>query len=108
MSPYIDATLFMVFWLTAQIIFHGFEAHVPLTKRLTKFIVMSAILGGIYVILGRGAYYGTVAILTVGIAILHGYYFHYRHGIHWRTAEPRERYLELVNQMKSRKDSKLG
>jgi hypothetical protein len=97
MSPYVDVILFMVLWLAAQIIFHGFEAHVSPAKRLAKFVVISAILGSIYGLVGRGAYYGAVAIMTVGIAILHGYYFHYRHGIHWRTAEPRARYLALVD-----------
>jgi hypothetical protein len=103
MSPYLDALVFIVIWLVAQRVFHGFEAHVTLTKRLTKFVVLAAILSGIYALAGRDAYYGMLALMAVGIAILHGFYFHYRHGIHWRKAEPRDRYLKLIAQMKSPK-----
>jgi hypothetical protein len=105
MTPYLDALVFIIIWLAAQTVFHGFETHVPLTKKLTKFIVLAASLSGIYALVGRGAYYGMLALMAVGIGILHGYYFHYRHGIHWRTAEPRDRYLTLIGEMKSRKQN---
>ncbi|MEJ2263719.1 MAG: hypothetical protein P8X95_09755 [Anaerolineales bacterium] len=26
------------------------------------------------------------------------YWFHFRHGVHWRTAEPRDRYLQLIGE----------
>ena len=39
---------------------------------------------------------GAIASPTPGMAILHGYWFHFRYGIHWRTAEPREQYLRLI------------
>ena len=103
MTQLIDATLFFSIWLLAQKVFHGFEAHVPITKRLTKLVVMTVILLAIYALLGRGAYYATLVILSLGIAILHGYYFHYLHGIHWRKAEPRDKYLELIGEMKAGK-----
>lgn len=102
MPTYFDALLFIIPWLTAQVVFHGFEAHLPLTRRLTKSAIIGVILACIYVVAGKNIYYATLALMTLLIAILHGYYFQYRHGIHWRKAEPRERYLELVNKMKSR------
>ncbi|MCA9907081.1 MAG: hypothetical protein KC519_00425 [Anaerolineae bacterium] len=104
MTVYLDAIIFFMIWLAAQVVFHGFEAHVPLTKRLTKFAVIAVLLSVIHAFVGRGAYYAALGMMAVGIASLHGYYFHYRHGIHWRKAEPRDQYLELIGQMKSRKE----
>jgi|GEM_PF-1910112 len=101
MTVYLDIFIFITIWLVAQVIFHGFEAHVSFTKRLTKLVVMTSILIAIYAIIGRVAYYAALIILSAGIAVLHGYYFHYRHGIHWRKAEPRDRYLQLIGEMKS-------
>ena len=97
----LDAFIFVATWLVAQRFFHGFEAHVPLKKRLTKFAMIGVILSIIYATAGRGAYYGALALMAGGIAVLHGYYFQYRHGIHWRKAEPRDRYLALIGAMKS-------
>ncbi len=95
-----DLAVFVGGWLVAQALFHGFEAHVPLTKRLTKLLVMALIFAAIHYGLGRPYFYGLLGVMTLGIAILHGYWFHHRHGIHWRKAEPRDKYLELIGEKK--------
>lgn len=91
-----DIAIFASIWLFAQFAFHGFEAHVPLVKRILKFVVLAGLLFTVYRALGRSAYYMLLGALTLGIATLHGYWFHYKHGIHWRKAEPREKYLALI------------
>lgn len=91
-----DLLFFLGGWVAAQAIFHGYEAHTPPGKRLVKLMIMTAVLMTVRIFFGRRAFYGFIALMTTGIAILHGYWFHYRHGIHWRTAEPREKYLRLI------------
>ena len=98
MTIVVDMSIFLLGWLIAQILFSGYEAHVPLGKRIGKFAVLFVIFLAIDYFVGRWLFYGLLLVMTVAIAILHGYWFHYRHGIHWRTAEPRAEYLELIGE----------
>ena len=95
---YFDMTIFFGGWLAAQILFKDYEAHVPLLKRLSKLGVLFLIFFAIYYFWGRWLFYSLLGLMAVGIGILHGYWFHVRHGIHWRTAEPREKYLRLIGE----------
>ena len=93
---YWDVAFFTSVWLTAQWIFRGYEAHVPLSKKLAKFALLAFVFFAIHQVAGRAWFYSLLAVMAVGIGLLHGYWFHYRHGIHWRTAEPRNKYLNLI------------
>ncbi|MDJ0752782.1 MAG: hypothetical protein QNJ45_04635 [Ardenticatenaceae bacterium] len=99
-----DIAVFLSGWAIAQLIFSGYEAHVPWLKRLEKVAVIGLVLVPVQVYLGRPYFYGLLGLMTLGIAILHGYWFHYRHGIHWRTAEPRDKYLALISKNKTPAD----
>jgi hypothetical protein len=96
MAPGFDLLVFFVGWVAGQLIFHGYEAHVPPMKRLVKLSVMTLIFAAVRNACGRRSFYGLLTLMTAGMAILHGYWFHHRHGIHWRTAEPREKYLQVI------------
>lgn len=95
-SIYMDMKIFFGGWLLAQVLFKGYEAHVPLPKRLTKLAVLFAIFFPLRYFAGRRLFYSLLLLMSLGIGILHGYWFHFRHGIHWRTAQPREKYLQLI------------
>ena len=97
----LDITLLVAGWLLAQFLFSGYEAHVPITKRLSKLVVICIIFIAIRYIAGRTIFYALLLLMTTGITILHGYWFHYRNGIHWRTAEPRDKYLQLIGETKN-------
>lgn len=94
----LDMLILVAGWLLAQFLFNGFEAHVPLAKRVSKLLVIFVIFLVIDLFVGRWLFYALLLLMTVGIGILHGYWFHRRHGIHWRTAEPREKYLRLIGE----------
>ena len=96
MEVLIDIAVFLVAWGVAQLMFQGYAAHVSWTRRAAKLAVMLVVLYVAHGLGGRYAFYGVVAFATVGMMVLHLYWFHVRHGIHWRTAEPREKYLELI------------
>lgn len=98
MAMVLDLSIFVAGWVLAQILFKGYEAHVPLAKRAAKLAVLTLVFSPIHYFFGRGFFYGLLALMSVGIGILHGYWFHYRNGIHWRTAEPRDKYLQLIGE----------
>lgn len=91
-----DLLFFFCGWLIGQMLFNGYEAHLPLRKRLGKLLILTILFVAVHTLLGRQFFYGLLACMTIGMAILHGYWFHFRHGIDWRTAEPKEKYLRLI------------
>ncbi len=91
-----DILILILGWLIAQLAFNGYENHVPVAKRIIKFLIILAILTAIRLQFGRVPFFSILSIMTIGIATLHGYWFHYRNGIHWRTAEPKEKYFQLI------------
>ena len=91
-----DGLFFFAGWVTGQIIFQGYEAHVPPMQRLTKLLVLTLTFAAVRITLGRKFFYGLLGLMTAAMAVLHGFWFHYRHGIHWCTAEPKEKYLQLI------------
>ena len=97
---YWDAVIFASGWLVGQWVFRGYEAHVRPGKRLLKLVLLAGVFFAIHQLAGRPWFYGLLILMATGMAILHGYWFHYRHGIHWRTAEPREKYLRLIGKLK--------
>ncbi len=102
----LDLLVFFAGWVAGQFIFHAYEAHVPIAKRVAKLLAMSGVFVVVHVTFGRRFFYGLLALMTTGMAVLHGYWFHCRHGIHWRTAEPREKYLQLIMLSTHRKGGK--
>jgi hypothetical protein len=98
MLIFLDMGILFAGWLLAQVLFNGYEAHVPITKRASKFVVLFVVFFAVRYFIGRVPFYSLLVLMTLGIGILHGYWFHFRHGIHWRTAEPRDRYLALIGE----------
>lgn len=93
---WLDISVLIFGWAIGQFVFNGFEAHVPWRRRIMKFVVIAGILTIFHQVIGRWLFYTALIAMSLGIALLHGYWFHYRHGIHWRTAQPREKYLALI------------
>lgn len=96
MTMLFDFLFFFAGWGLGQWLFQAYEAHVPWSKRLGKLLVMALVFVAVYAGLGRPYFYGLLVVMTCGMAILHGYWFHYRNGVHWSKAEPREKYLRLI------------
>ena len=83
----------------ANVVFNNFEKHLPLWRRIGKFAILLLILSAIGFLLGRYGFYGALALLTVGQIVLHGWWFP-RHGINGLSAEPYDKYLALIHEMK--------
>ncbi|MBL8089514.1 MAG: hypothetical protein JNJ43_04265 [Anaerolineales bacterium] len=84
------------------IVFNNFEKHVSTQKRITKLFIVVGVLSIIGILFGRFAFWGMIALMTIGQVYLHGVYFP-KHGINGLTAEPYDKYLELTERMKGKK-----
>ena len=84
------------------VVFNNFEKHLPIERRVIKLLVVIGILAVIGIFLSRYAFWGVIGLMTIGQAYLHGWYFP-KHGINGLTAEPHEKYLEVIAKMKGNK-----
>ena len=82
--------------------FNNFEKHLQMLKRITKLLIVTGTLAVIGIMLGRFVYWGIITLMTLGQIYLHGWYFP-KHGINGLTAEPHEKYLEVIAKMKGNK-----
>lgn len=84
------------------VVFNNFEKHVPTQRRIIKLFIVVGVLSIIGILFGRFAFWGMIALMTVGQVYVHGVYFP-KHGVNGWTAEPYDKYLELTERMKGKK-----
>lgn len=81
------------------LVFNNFEKHLPVQRRVLKLFIVVGVLTVIGILFGRFAFWGIITLMTIGQVYLHGIYFP-KHGINGLTAEPHDKYLEVINKMK--------
>lgn len=101
-SPLDIAIVLTISSLAYFVIFNNFEKHLPAQRRVVKLFIVTGTLAVIGVLFGRTAFWGVISLMTVGQVYLHGWYFPKR-GIDGLTAEPHEKYLQVIESMKNRK-----
>ena len=84
------------------LVFNNFEKHLPLKRRVAKLLVVVGILAVLGILFGRYVFWGIITLMTLGQIYLHGWYFP-KHGINGLTAEPHDKYLEVIEKMKGSK-----
>lgn len=84
------------------VVFNNFEKHLQVQRRLITLCIVNSVLAVIGILFGRFVFWGIITLMTVGQVYLHGVYFP-KHGINGLTAEPYNRYLQVIEKMKSRK-----
>ena len=97
----IDYIIVLAGWLAGNIIFNNFEKHLSIYRRLFKFVITVAALYLIGYFLGRVALYSVLALMVIGMIILHGIWFP-KYGINGLTAEPYDKYLKFIQKIKNR------
>jgi len=99
--------IFIVFTIASIayfIVFNNFEKHLPVKRRIAKLFVVIGVLAIIGLLFSRVAFWGVIMLMTVGQIYLHGWYFQ-KQGINGITAEPHDRYLEVIAKMKGNKQA---
>ena len=95
----LDIGIIFIGIIIGNTVFNNFEKHLSLLRRIVKGLIMLLILTVIGILMGRVVFYGLIGIMTIGQIILHAWYFP-KHGINGLTAEPNDKYLDLIKKMK--------
>jgi hypothetical protein len=85
----------MTIFALGNVLFGRFEEHKPRGRRVLKVIIVTTVVVTLAATAGRIWAYGVMAIPLVAAAYVHLVWLP-RHGISGWTAEPRDKYLELV------------
>jgi hypothetical protein len=102
LSPISLAEILIVFTIASIayfLAFNNFERHQPIKRRITKLFVVVGVLAVLGILFGRYVFWGIITLMTMGQIYLHGWYFP-KHGINGLTAEPHDKYLEVIAKMK--------
>jgi hypothetical protein len=94
--------VFMIASLAYFLAFNNFEKHLPIKRRITKLFVVVGVLAVLGFLFGRYVFWGVITLMTMGQVYLHGWYFP-KQGINGLTAEPHDKYLEVIAKMKGNK-----
>lgn len=107
LSPISFTEILIVFTIASIayfLVFNNFEKHVPLKRRVTKLFVVVGVLAVMGILFSRYAFWGVIILMTIGQVLLHGWYFP-KQGINGLTAEPYDKYLEVIEKMKGNKQT---
>ena len=94
-TPWFDVAVASGLLLLGHVLFGRFGEHKPLWRRLIKAALSVGLFVAIAVWLGRAWMFGFVGLVAVGVALVHGWWLP-RKGVNGLTAEPRDRYYELL------------
>ena len=77
-----------------NILFGHFEEGTPKWRRVAKFILFLVVLCAVSHYAGRQWFFAVLALLAVGVAVIHGWWLPSK-GINGWTGEPRDEYRKL-------------
>ena len=97
-----DVAVVMTIFAVGSILFGRFEEHKPRARRVIKVAIVLAVTVLLSATAGRLWAYGVLAVPLLGAAWVHLYWLP-KHGINGWTAEPREKYFELVHNRSRRR-----
>ncbi len=94
-TRWFDVSLVMGLFAVGNILFGRFEEHKHRGRRVLKLALILAITLALATTVGRAWAYGVLALPALGAAWVHMVWLP-RNGISGWTAEPRDKYLELL------------
>jgi putative Mn2+ efflux pump MntP len=94
-TPWFDVAVVMSIFAFGNALFGRFEEHKPRGRRVLKIALVTAIFAGVVAIAGRVWGYALLSLPLIAAAWVHMVWLP-KHGINGWTAEPRDKYLELV------------
>ena len=95
-TRWFDVAVVTSIFAIGNICFGRFEEHRPRWRRVLKVFVTLAIMLGLMSAVGRmWTYLGFLGPFGLAAIYVHGFWLP-KHGVNGWTAEPRDRYLELV------------
>ena len=99
-TRWFDVAVVMGLFAVGSILFGRFEEHKPRARRVLKVAIVLGVTVGLASTVGRLWAYAVLAIPLAGAAYVHLVWLPKR-GVNGWTGEPRERYLELMEQRRA-------
>jgi len=96
-----DVAVVMTIFAFGSVLIGRFEEHKPRGRRVLKVALVLAVTVLLSATAGRAWAYGVLAVPLLGADWVHLYWLP-KHGISGWTAEPRDKYLELLESHKRR------
>jgi hypothetical protein len=90
-----DVAIVMSIFAFGSVLFGRFEEHKPRGRRVLKVLIVLAVTVGLSATAGRLWAYGVLAVPLIAAAYVHLVWLPKR-GINGWTAEPRDKYLEMI------------
>jgi hypothetical protein len=90
-----DVAIVMSIFAFGSVLFGRFEEHKPRGRRVLKVLIVLAVTVGLSATAGRLWAYGVLAVPLIAAAYVHLVWLPKR-GINGWTAEPRDKYLEVI------------
>ncbi len=90
-----DVAVVMTIFAVGNICFGHFEEHRPKWQRLLKVVLILGVTLCLSATLGRAWAYGVLSLPLLAAVYVHAWWLP-KHGVNGWTAEPRERYHELI------------
>ena len=94
-TPWFDVAVVMSIFGFGTILFGHFEQHRPKWKRLLKVVIVTVVTVMLANTVGRVWAYGLLALPLIAAGYVHLIWLP-KHGINGWTAEPYDKYLELM------------
>lgn len=94
-TPWFDVTVVMTIFALGNMQFGKFEQHKPLARRMLKVAIVLAVTLTLANTVGRVWAYSVLAVPLIGALYVHLVWLP-KHGINGWTAEPYDKYLELM------------
>jgi hypothetical protein len=94
-TPWFDIAVVMSTFAFGNVLFGHFERHRPAWKRIAKVVLVTAITVALANTVGRAWAYGLLALPLIAVIYIHLVWLP-RHGVNGWTAEPYDKYLELM------------
>ena len=94
-TPWFDVAVISLSFAVGNILFGRFEEHRSRWRRIFKLALVLAITLGLAQTVGRAWAYGWMVPILLLVVWIHGVWLP-RNGVNGWTAEPRDKYLELV------------
>ena len=94
-TPWFDVAIVLGVFAVGGVLFGRFEQHKPRLRRVLKVVIVSAFYVWLAQAAGRGWAYAFLGLMGAVAAYVHAWWLP-KHGINGLTAEPYDKYLELM------------
>ncbi len=96
-SLWFEIAIVSAIFAVGNMVMGHFEERTPKPRRVAKYILVTALICGLSVWLGRPVAMTVLGLTILPLLYIHGYYLPKKKGINGWTGEPKSKYYEFRN-----------